>query len=182
MFRWVPVAGLSWNLPFLVLSLARAWSVLAVGNLMDCLLPVKSELMKNSSAALKTKLKQSNIFLRCPGPTFFLSGRDDRECVSSPKSQIRDFMSLGFLFDVFWAGRLNPNTRSGERKQRSEPTHTEGGKRRQDFGRPSSCVARIYLRTSDSCWKSCSTFSVFLPPPASLFGFVALLLGRSEWQ
>lgn len=142
----------------------------------------KSELMKNSSAALKTKLKQSNIFLRCPRPTFFLSGRDDRECVSSPKSQIRDFMSLGFLFDLFWAGRLNPNTRSGERKQRSEPTHTEGGKRRQDFGRPSSCVARIYLRTSDSCWKSCSTFSVFLPPPASLFGFVALLLGRSEWQ
>lgn len=145
----------------------------------------KSELMKTSNAALKTKLKQSNLFLRCPGPIFFLSGRDDRKIVSCPKSHIRDFMSLGvFVFFSFLSGEtdLNANTLSGERQEQSEPTHSERGKQGQDFGRPSCRVARIYLRTSDSRWKSCPTFCVFLPPPTSLFGFVALLLGRSAWQ
>lgn len=130
----------------------------------------KSELVKNSNAAWKTKLKQSNLFSYVPWTSLFLSGRDDRKFVSSPKSHIRDFMSLGFLVFSFLSREtdLNPNTLSGERKQQSKPTHTERAKQGQDFGRPSHCVARIYLRTSDSRWKSCSTFFC-LSSPSCLF-------------
>lgn len=94
----------------------------------------------------------------------------------------RGFYEFGVFVFSFLSKEadLDPDTPSGERKQWSEPTHTERGKQGQDFGRPSRGVTGIYLRASDSRWKSCSTFSAFLPPPASLFGFVALLLGSSE--
>lgn len=143
----------------------------------------KSELTKPSNAALKSKLKQHNLsffffFFKVPWTTLFLSGRDDRKFVCSPKSHIRDFMSLGVLFILFWAGRTQ-NTRSGEKKQQHEPTHTERRKQGQDFSRPSCCVGRIHLIPSDSRWKS-STFSIFLSPPASCL--VVLLLGHPGWQ
>jgi len=143
----------------------------------------KSELVKNSNGALKPKLKQSNLFLRCSGWMFFCQLEMTGVCEFSQKPHQGFYEFGGFVFSFL--GRetdRNPNTLSGERKWQSEPTHTERGKQGQDLGRPSRRVAGIYLRTSDSCWKSCSTFSVFLPPPASLFGFVALLLGCSEWQ
>lgn len=169
-FSWyfhLPKSGLCWPLGIAWIASFQA----------------KSELMKTSNAALKTKLKQSNLFFlfEVPWANLFLSGRDDRKFVRSPKSNIRDSTSLGVLFILFGAGRTQ-NTQSGERKQQHEPTHTERRKQGQDFSRPSCCVGRIHLRLSDSCWKSCSTFSVFLPPPASSFGCVALLLGHPGWQ
>lgn len=73
---------------------------------------VKTELMKPSNAAWKTKLKKSNLFIfnfffEVLSTNLFLSGRDDRKFVCSPKSNIRDFMSLGVLFILFLS-RENP--------------------------------------------------------------------------
>lgn len=91
----------------------------------------KSELMKTSNAALKPKLKQSNLFfffLRCPGPISFCQVEMTGNLCVLPKATSEILRVWGFCLSFLEQGE--PKIPKVERGSNSTSPHTlRGGSR-----------------------------------------------------